>query len=104
MLNKFKKKDHAFGRTGGGRAPADPTSKPNRHSKLFKYKRQERRLRFYIRRTVKTQQFYWGVIVLVLLNTLTIAVEHDNQPDWLTDFLCKYILLLMDVFRFNTKN
>ena len=30
------------------------------------------------------------VIVLVFLNTCTVAVEHYNQPAWLTEFLCKY--------------
>ena len=29
------------------------------------------------------------MIVLVFLNTCTVAIEHYNQPQWLTDFLCK---------------
>lgn len=33
---------------------------------------------------VKTNSFYWLVMVLVLLNTLTIATEHHHQPEWLT--------------------
>jgi hypothetical protein len=88
-LNFYLKKikDTAFGRSEG-RSATDPTSKGVRRTKLFKYKRQERRLRFFIRRLVKTQGFYWTVIVLVFLNTLTVAVEHNNQPNWLTDFLC----------------
>ncbi|XP_061592569.1 voltage-dependent L-type calcium channel subunit alpha-1D isoform X4 [Cololabis saira] len=37
------------------------------------------------RAAVKSVTFYWLVIVLVFLNTLTIASEHYNQPDWLTE-------------------
>ncbi|KAK7884387.1 hypothetical protein WMY93_027510 [Mugilogobius chulae] len=36
------------------------------------------------RAAVKSVVFYWLVIILVFLNTLTIASEHYNQPDWLT--------------------
>lgn len=49
----------------------------------------EKRFRFWIRHTVKTQWFYWFVIILVFFNTVTVAVEHYKQPQWLTDFLCK---------------
>lgn len=34
---------------------------------------------------MKSVTFYWLVIILVFLNTLTIASEHYNQPDWLTE-------------------
>jgi len=37
------------------------------------------------RKIVKSQAFYWLVIFLVFVNTLTFASEHDRQPDWLTD-------------------
>lgn len=33
---------------------------------------------------VKSQTFYWLVIFLVFLNTLTFASEHNDQPMWLT--------------------
>lgn len=44
--------------------------------------------RFYRRKcraAVKSTAFYWLVIVLVFLNTLTISSEHYNQPVWLTE-------------------
>lgn len=50
-------------------------------------------MRFYIRRMVKTQAFYWTVLSLVALNTLCVAIVHYNQPEWLSDFLCEYRLL-----------
>uniref|UniRef100_A0A6I8SJP7 Voltage-dependent L-type calcium channel subunit alpha n=1 Tax=Xenopus tropicalis TaxID=8364 RepID=A0A6I8SJP7_XENTR len=36
------------------------------------------------RAAVKSVTFYWLVIILVFLNTLTISSEHYNQPEWLT--------------------
>lgn len=33
---------------------------------------------------VKTKSFYWLVMFLVFLNTLTIATEHHHQSDSLT--------------------
>lgn len=52
----------------------------------------EKRFRYSIRHTVKQQWFYWFVIVLVFLNTVTVAAEHYNQPQFLTEFLCKNFL------------
>lgn len=51
--------------------------------------RAEKRLRFWIRHTVKTQWFYWFVIILVFFNTVTVAAEHYGQPEFLTNFLCE---------------
>ena len=64
-------------------------AKPN--SALLRLKRQEKRLRFCVRRMIKSQIFYWLIILLVFLNALCAAVEHYNMPDWLTEFLCKII-------------
>ncbi|XP_078045550.1 calcium voltage-gated channel subunit cacophony isoform X12 [Augochlora pura] len=49
--------------------------------------RAEKRFRFWIRNSVKSQKFYWFVIVLVFFNTVCVAVEHYGQPPWLTEFL-----------------
>ncbi len=53
--------------------------------------------RFAVRRLVKSQAFYWFVIVLVFVNTMCVAVEHYNQPQWLSDFLCKCIGLCCEM-------
>ncbi|RMB90015.1 hypothetical protein DUI87_33572 [Hirundo rustica rustica] len=37
------------------------------------------------RAAVKSVSFYWTVLLLVFLNTLTIASEHHGQPPWLTE-------------------
>ncbi|RXN01103.1 Voltage-dependent L-type calcium channel subunit alpha-1C [Acipenser ruthenus] len=60
----------------------------NRISKS-KFSRYSRRWNRFCRRkcraAVKSNVFYWLVIFLVFLNTLTIASEHHNQVDWLTE-------------------
>ncbi|XP_041984282.1 muscle calcium channel subunit alpha-1-like isoform X2 [Aricia agestis] len=45
-----------------------------------------RRMRRACRKAVKTQAFYWTIIVLVFLNTLVLATEHHQQEEWLDDF------------------
>uniref|UniRef100_A0A671YWB7 Voltage-dependent L-type calcium channel subunit alpha n=1 Tax=Sparus aurata TaxID=8175 RepID=A0A671YWB7_SPAAU len=55
-------------------------------TRLARYSRRWNRLcRRKCRAAVKSQVFYWLVIFLVFLNTLTIASEHHQQPQWLTD-------------------
>lgn len=46
-------------------------------------------LRFKVRHIVKSQGFYWLIIVLVFLNTVFVAIEHYGQDKYLNDFLCK---------------
>ncbi|KAM5335802.1 voltage-dependent L-type calcium channel subunit alpha-1C isoform 42-T42 [Glossophaga mutica] len=55
-------------------------------SKFSRYwRRWNRFCRRKCRAAVKSSVFYWLVIFLVFLNTLTIASEHYNQPHWLTE-------------------
>uniref|UniRef100_A0A3Q3E870 Voltage-dependent L-type calcium channel subunit alpha n=1 Tax=Labrus bergylta TaxID=56723 RepID=A0A3Q3E870_9LABR len=55
---------------------------------LSSFSRRWRRWNRFCRRkcrlAVKSVPFYWLVIILVFLNTLTISSEHYNQPMWLT--------------------
>ncbi|KAG6457067.1 hypothetical protein O3G_MSEX010098 [Manduca sexta] len=62
-------------------------SKSRSAGKCANFWRAEKRFRFWIRHTVKTQWFYWFVIVLVFFNTICVAVEHYDQPMFLTSFL-----------------
>ncbi|KAM4663937.1 voltage-dependent N-type calcium channel subunit alpha-1B [Discoglossus pictus] len=50
-------------------------------------RRKEKMFRFFIRRMVKAQSFYWFVLCVVALNTLCVAIVHYNQPPWLTNAL-----------------
>jgi hypothetical protein len=67
---------------------------------IFRINRRARRA---CRKAVKSQAFYWLIIILVFLNTGVLATEHYKQPQWLDDFqgacdqitdnkLCYYII------------
>ncbi|XP_043108217.1 calcium channel, voltage-dependent, P/Q type, alpha 1A subunit, b isoform X5 [Puntigrus tetrazona] len=60
--------------------------------------KKERRLRFFIRKIVKTQAFYWTVLSLVGLNTLCVAVVHYDQPELLSDFLYYAEFIFLGLF------
>ncbi|KAH0510777.1 Voltage-dependent L-type calcium channel subunit alpha-1F [Microtus ochrogaster] len=68
---------------------------PSRH-----FRRANRSLRAHCRRAVKSNACYWAVLLLVFLNTLTIASEHHGQPVWLTqtqEYANKVLLCLFTV-------
>uniref|UniRef100_A0A3P9HM03 Voltage-dependent L-type calcium channel subunit alpha n=1 Tax=Oryzias latipes TaxID=8090 RepID=A0A3P9HM03_ORYLA len=78
----------------GKRNPSVPTSETEsvntdnhnaEEDKSRQWRRWNRLCRRKCRAAVKSVTFYWLVIILVFLNTLTIASEHYNQPDWLTE-------------------
>uniref|UniRef100_A0A8C4YCT9 Voltage-dependent L-type calcium channel subunit alpha n=1 Tax=Gopherus evgoodei TaxID=1825980 RepID=A0A8C4YCT9_9SAUR len=48
------------------------------------WRRWNRLFRRKCREVVKSKFFYWLVILLISLNTLSIASEHHWQPEWLT--------------------
>ncbi|XDV51463.1 hypothetical protein PO909_020336, partial [Leuciscus waleckii] len=62
------------------------------------FNKKERRLRFFIRKIVKTQAFYWTVLSLVGLNTLCVAVVHYDQPELLSDFLYYAEFIFLGLF------
>uniref|UniRef100_A0A096ME86 Voltage-dependent N-type calcium channel subunit alpha n=1 Tax=Poecilia formosa TaxID=48698 RepID=A0A096ME86_POEFO len=62
------------------------------------FRRKEKRFRFFIRRMVKAQSFYWIVLCLVGLNTLCVAIVHYDQPDWLTRALYTAELVFLGLF------
>lgn len=51
-----------------------------------------RRMRRGCRRAVKSQAFYWLIILLVFLNTCVLATEYYGQPEWLDYFQGKSYL------------
>ncbi|XP_029905891.1 LOW QUALITY PROTEIN: calcium channel, voltage-dependent, P/Q type, alpha 1A subunit, b [Myripristis murdjan] len=62
------------------------------------YSKKERRMRFFIRKIVKTQAFYWTVLCLVGLNTMCVAVVHYDQPEMLSDFLFYAEFIFLGLF------
>uniref|UniRef100_A0A6I8NKM7 Voltage-dependent L-type calcium channel subunit alpha n=1 Tax=Ornithorhynchus anatinus TaxID=9258 RepID=A0A6I8NKM7_ORNAN len=61
-------------------------------------RRSNRLLRRKCRLAVKSASFYWMVLLLVFLNTLTIASEHHNQPPWLTQIQAYANKVLLSLF------
>ena len=55
-----------------------------------------------LRHMVKTQYWFWIVIVLVFLNTFCLAVEHYGQPQWLGDFLVYAEYIFLSLFMLET--
>ncbi|XP_073814262.1 ca[2+]-channel protein alpha[[1]] subunit D isoform X3 [Musca autumnalis] len=55
-------------------------------SKKKTIERTNRRVRRACRKAVKSQAFYWLIILLVFLNTGVLATEHYRQPIWLDQF------------------
>ncbi|XP_036972795.1 voltage-dependent N-type calcium channel subunit alpha-1B isoform X3 [Acanthopagrus latus] len=62
------------------------------------FRRKEKRIRFFIRRMVKAQSFYWIVLCLVGLNTLCVAIVHYDQPPWLTTALYTAEFVFLGLF------
>ncbi|XP_048022437.1 voltage-dependent N-type calcium channel subunit alpha-1B isoform X9 [Megalobrama amblycephala] len=74
-------------------ARASLKSSKNDSSSYFR--RKEKRIRFFIRRMVKAQSFYWIVLCLVGLNTMCVAMVHYDQPEGLTKalYLAEFVFL-----------
>ncbi|XP_078677513.1 voltage-dependent L-type calcium channel subunit alpha-1D-like isoform X35 [Branchiostoma floridae x Branchiostoma belcheri] len=67
---------------GEGPIGAEPSGWA-RHKR--RWRRTNRLIRRQLRAAVKTTVFYWFVIVMVFLNTCTLASEHYRQPPWLEE-------------------
>uniref|UniRef100_A0A671YSY0 Voltage-dependent N-type calcium channel subunit alpha n=1 Tax=Sparus aurata TaxID=8175 RepID=A0A671YSY0_SPAAU len=94
LINAEEGEDHFtdISSVGSPFARASVKSK-NENSSYFR--RKEKRIRFTIRRLVKSQSFYWTVLCLVGLNTLCVAIVHYDQPLWLTYalYLAEFVFL-----------
>lgn len=58
------------------------------------------RLRRTCRKIVKSQTFYWAVIIAVALNSLVLACEHHKQPHYVTLFLDRANYFFLGLFSF----
>ncbi|KAB0397647.1 hypothetical protein E2I00_011423 [Balaenoptera physalus] len=100
-LNQVEEKKHPCWWRRRGATKAGPSGCRRQAISKSKLSRRWRRWNRFSRRrcraAVKSVTFYWLVIVLVFLNTLTISSEHYDQPDWLTqiqDIANKVLLAL----------
>ncbi|XP_035234725.1 calcium channel, voltage-dependent, N type, alpha 1B subunit, a isoform X6 [Anguilla anguilla] len=98
LINAEEGEDHftdisSVAPPGSPFARASLKSSKNDSSSYFR--RKEKRVRFFIRRMVKSQGFYWTVLCLVGLNTLCVAIVHYDQPEWLTYalYLAEFVFL-----------
>ncbi|XP_027762723.1 voltage-dependent N-type calcium channel subunit alpha-1B-like, partial [Empidonax traillii] len=82
---KKSKNDLIHAEEGSPFARASLKSGKNESSSYFR--RKEKMFRFFIRRMVKAQSFYWIVLCVVALNTLCVAMVHYDQPEKLTTAL-----------------
>ncbi|KAK3514062.1 hypothetical protein QTP70_002901 [Hemibagrus guttatus] len=98
LINAEEGEDHftdilSVAPQGSPFARASVKSSKNESSSYLR--RKEKRVRFFIRRMVKSQGFYWTVLCLVGLNTLCVAIVHYDQPEWLTYalYLAEFVFL-----------
>ncbi|XP_043938320.1 voltage-dependent P/Q-type calcium channel subunit alpha-1A [Protopterus annectens] len=87
LLHPEEAEDHLADISSVGSPFARASIKSNKLENSSFFRKKERRLRFFIRRVVKSQAFYWTVLSLVALNTLCVAIVHYNQQAWLSEFL-----------------
>ncbi|XP_053725700.1 calcium channel, voltage-dependent, N type, alpha 1B subunit, a isoform X11 [Synchiropus splendidus] len=97
LINAEEGEDH-FTDISSVAPPGSPFARASVKSKNENssyFKRKEKRMRFTIRRLVKSQSFYWTVLCLVGLNTLCVAIVHYDQPEWLTNalYLAEFVFL-----------
>ncbi|XP_039875376.1 calcium channel, voltage-dependent, N type, alpha 1B subunit, a isoform X11 [Simochromis diagramma] len=97
LINAEEGEDH-FTDISSVAPPGSPYARASVKSKNESssyFRRKEKRIRFTIRRLVKSQSFYWTVLCLVGLNTLCVAIVHYDQPEWLTYalYLAEFVFL-----------
>lgn len=80
MQNELMDSNDQFGEEIGEQQQEHWTKKRKKD-----FDRINRRLRRACRKAVKSQAFYWIIILLVFLNTGVLATEHYKQPGWLKE-------------------
>uniref|UniRef100_A0A3B3R787 Voltage-dependent N-type calcium channel subunit alpha n=1 Tax=Paramormyrops kingsleyae TaxID=1676925 RepID=A0A3B3R787_9TELE len=95
LINAEEGEDHFTDISSVGSPFARASLKSSKNESSSYLRRKEKRLRFFIRRMVKSQTFYWLVLCLVGLNTLCVAIVHYDQPNWLTYalYLAEFVFL-----------
>ncbi|CAJ1068689.1 LOW QUALITY PROTEIN: calcium channel%2C voltage-dependent, N type, alpha 1B subunit, a [Xyrichtys novacula] len=94
LINAEEGEDHFTDISSVG-SPFTRASVKSKNENSSYFRRKEKRVRFTIRRLVKSQSFYWTVLCLVGLNTLCVAIVHYDQPEGLTYalYLAEFVFL-----------
>ncbi|XP_077162605.1 voltage-dependent N-type calcium channel subunit alpha-1B isoform X4 [Paroedura picta] len=87
LIHAEEGEDHFTDVCSVGSPFARASLKSGKNESSSYFRRKEKMFRFFIRRMVKAQSFYWIVLCVVALNTLCVASVHYNQPEGLTTAL-----------------
>uniref|UniRef100_A0A3B3STK5 Voltage-dependent N-type calcium channel subunit alpha n=1 Tax=Paramormyrops kingsleyae TaxID=1676925 RepID=A0A3B3STK5_9TELE len=95
LISAEEGEEHFTDITSVGTPFARTSVKSTKNDSSSYFRRKEKRLRFFIRRMVKAQSFYWIVLCVVGLNTLCVAMVHYDQPEWLSNalYLTEFVFL-----------
>ncbi|KAJ8339453.1 hypothetical protein SKAU_G00362390 [Synaphobranchus kaupii] len=95
LINAEEGEEHFTDISSVGSPFARASLKSSKNDSSSYFRRKEKRVRFFIRRMVKAQSFYWFVLFLVGLNTMCVAIVHYDQPEWLTHalYLAEFVFL-----------
>ncbi|XP_048875915.1 probable voltage-dependent N-type calcium channel subunit alpha-1B isoform X1 [Brienomyrus brachyistius] len=95
LISAEEGEEHFTDITSVGTPFARTSVKSTKNDSSSYFRRKEKRLRFFIRRMVKAQSFYWIVLCVVGLNTLCVAIVHYDQPEWLSKalYLTEFVFL-----------
>ncbi|XP_077778257.1 voltage-dependent N-type calcium channel subunit alpha-1B isoform X4 [Podarcis muralis] len=87
LIHAEEGEDHFTDVCSVGSPFARASLKSGKNESSSYFRRKEKMFRFFIRRMVKAQSFYWMVLCVVALNTLCVAIVHYDQPEGLTTAL-----------------
>ncbi|XP_050782244.1 voltage-dependent N-type calcium channel subunit alpha-1B isoform X3 [Gopherus flavomarginatus] len=87
LIHAEEGEDHFTDICSVGSPFARASLKSGKNESSSYFRRKEKMFRFFIRRMVKAQSFYWIVLCVVTLNTLCVAMVHYDQPEGLTTAL-----------------
>uniref|UniRef100_A0A8D0L3M7 Voltage-dependent N-type calcium channel subunit alpha n=1 Tax=Sphenodon punctatus TaxID=8508 RepID=A0A8D0L3M7_SPHPU len=87
LIHAEEGEDHFTDICSVGSPFARASLKSGKNESSSYFRRKEKMFRFFIRRMVKAQSFYWIVLCVVALNTLCVAIVHYDQPEGLTTAL-----------------
>ncbi|XP_053939970.1 voltage-dependent N-type calcium channel subunit alpha-1B isoform X8 [Cuculus canorus] len=87
LIHAEEGEDHFTDICSVGSPFARASLKSGKNESSSYFRRKEKMFRFFIRRMVKAQSFYWIVLCVVALNTLCVAMVHYDQPQKLTTTL-----------------
>uniref|UniRef100_A0A8D0BZU3 Voltage-dependent N-type calcium channel subunit alpha n=1 Tax=Salvator merianae TaxID=96440 RepID=A0A8D0BZU3_SALMN len=87
LIHAEEGEDHFTDVCSVGSPFARASLKSGKNESSSYFRRKEKMFRFFIRRMVKAQSFYWMVLCVVALNTMCVAIVHYDQPQGLTSAL-----------------